>query len=140
MDPIKYYEYRALGLPVLSTRFGEMARREREPGVFLVEARAALGPQVHRALRHRDSDDAIRLFRANNSWRVRFDATCSAVNAGRGPTGSGPRRTITVVCPSARPTVSIIVVSWNSGEYLRANLDAIFAHMPPAGWGRHRCR
>ena len=88
VDPIKYYEYRALGLPVLSTRFGEMARREREPGVFLVEARAALGPQVHRALRHRDSDDAIRLFRANNSWRVRFDATCSAVNAGRGPTGS----------------------------------------------------
>ena len=39
-----------------------------------------------------------------------------------------------MVCPSARPTVSIIVVSWNSGEYLRANLDAIFAHMPPAGW------
>ena len=39
-----------------------------------------------------------------------------------------------MVCPSVRPTVSIIIVNWNSGDYLRANLDAIFAHTPPAGW------
>ena len=39
-----------------------------------------------------------------------------------------------MLCPSVRPTVSIIIVNWNSGGYLRANLDAIFAHMPPAGW------
>ena len=74
VDPIKYYEYRALGLPVLSSRFGEMARRDGEPGVFLMEARAALGPQVRRALRHRDSDDAVRRFQADNSWTARFDA------------------------------------------------------------------
>jgi hypothetical protein len=74
VDPIKYYEYRALGLPVLSSRFGEMARREQEPGVFLVEARTGLAQQVRRALRHRDSDDAIRLFQADNSWAARFDA------------------------------------------------------------------
>ena len=33
-----------------------------------------------------------------------------------------------------RSAISIVVVNWNSGDYLRANLDAIFAHMPPAGW------
>ena len=74
VDPIKYYEYRALGLPVLSSRFGEMAGREEEPGVFLVEAGAALAKQVRQALRHRDRDDQIRLFRANHSWTARFDA------------------------------------------------------------------
>lgn len=73
VDPIKYYEYRALGLPVLSSRFGEMARREGEPGVFLVDARAALAPQVCHALRHRDNEDEIRLFQAKNSWTARFD-------------------------------------------------------------------
>ena len=74
VDPIKYYEYRALGLPVLSSRFGEMARRDKEPGIFLIEAGAPPGPQVRRALRHRDRDDAIRLFKAHNSWTARFDA------------------------------------------------------------------
>ena len=74
VDPIKYYEYRALGLPVLSSRFGEMARRDGEPGIFLVDPRTALAPQVRRALLHRDGSDDIRRFRANNSWKARFDA------------------------------------------------------------------
>lgn len=37
VDPIKYYEYRALGLPVLCTRFGEMALRDKEPGVWILD-------------------------------------------------------------------------------------------------------
>jgi hypothetical protein len=34
VDPIKYYEYRAAGLPVLSTAFGEMRERTEPDGVW----------------------------------------------------------------------------------------------------------
>ena len=37
VDPIKYYEYRAAGLPVLSTRFGEMANKGRADYVWDLE-------------------------------------------------------------------------------------------------------
>jgi hypothetical protein len=79
VDPIKYYEYRALGLPVLSSAFGEMQRRGDEAGVFLYDecpdgiassvaaaARAACGvartaePEAGYAGRH--------------AWSARFDA------------------------------------------------------------------
>lgn len=36
--------------------------------------------------------------------------------------------------PLARPTISIVVVNWNSADYLRTNLDAVFAHMPAGDW------
>ena len=39
VDPIKYYGYRGMGLPVLSTTFGEMARRGVDEGVFLIDQR-----------------------------------------------------------------------------------------------------
>ena len=74
VDPIKYYEYRALGLPVISSRFGEMDRRAREPGVFLVEEGGGLDPLVRSALRYRCDGDEVRTFRDANSWRARFDA------------------------------------------------------------------
>ena len=74
VDPIKYYEYRALGLPVLSSRFGEMSPREREPGVFLVEAGPDLASTVQSALGHRYDGKEIRAFREANSWTARFDA------------------------------------------------------------------
>ena len=48
VDPIIYYEYFVLGLPVLSTRFGEMALREGSPGVFLVDGQD-LAAQVETA-------------------------------------------------------------------------------------------
>ncbi len=37
VDPVKYYEYRAIGLPVLSTRFGEMRLRGRADHVLFFE-------------------------------------------------------------------------------------------------------
>ncbi len=37
VDPIKFYEYRAAGLPVLSTSFGEMAIRGRDDGVYFLD-------------------------------------------------------------------------------------------------------
>lgn len=74
VDPIKYYEYRALGLPVLSSRFGEMAMRGEQPGVFLAGEQGELVRQVSRALAHRDEVDGIEAFRRQHSWNAHFDA------------------------------------------------------------------
>jgi glycosyltransferase involved in cell wall biosynthesis len=72
VDPIKYYEYRSLGLPVISTRFGEMARRRDDPGVFLVDNRTDLTAAVDSAKSYRMSFADIEQFRATNSWHSRF--------------------------------------------------------------------
>ena len=74
VDPIKYYEYRALGLPVLSSRFGEMAVRGELPGVFLADAQDDPLQLVRRALRHADAPADIAAFRARHSWEAHFDA------------------------------------------------------------------
>ncbi len=75
VDPIKYYEYRALGLPVISTLFGEMANRQHEPGVFLVDERHDFDRVVGVALTFRFKADEIEAFRRANSWQARFDAS-----------------------------------------------------------------
>ena len=50
VDPIKFYEYRALGLPVLSARFGEMALRDGLAGVFLMDKHSDLASLVRTAM------------------------------------------------------------------------------------------
>lgn len=83
VDPIKYYEYRALGLPVLTTAFGEMAsRRGEDPGVFYADRPAELASVVRRALSYRGDADDVEAFRQINSWEARFDR-CGLL-AGRG--------------------------------------------------------
>lgn len=37
VDPVKYYEYRAAGLAVLSTCFGDMAQHQHDEGMWLLE-------------------------------------------------------------------------------------------------------
>jgi hypothetical protein len=74
VDPIKYYEYRALGLPILSTRFGEMALRESQKGVFFVDKYSDLEKQVKEALTCRSDIVEIEGFRKANSWDARFDS------------------------------------------------------------------
>lgn len=74
VDPIKYYEYRALGLPVLSTPFGEMAMRGGATGVFLADGQANLARVVVSALAHQDDAAQIAQFRSENSWSARFDS------------------------------------------------------------------
>lgn len=74
VDPIKYYEYRAMGLPVISTSFGEMTLRGNEPATFLIDAHDRLGSGVDAALRCPASDDGIAAFREANSWTARFNA------------------------------------------------------------------
>lgn len=75
VDPIKYYEYRALGLPVLSTKFGEMAHRNNQPGVFLVDKETELKCLIESALAYESEADEIRNFRTANTWEKRFDAS-----------------------------------------------------------------
>jgi hypothetical protein len=75
VDPIKYYEYRALGLPVISTRFGEMAQREQEPGVWIVNQGTDLHKTAVEALASKSDRSTIHQFRENNLWANRFSAT-----------------------------------------------------------------
>jgi hypothetical protein len=37
VDPVKYYEYRSTGLPVLSTRFGDMKQHSSDDGLWFLE-------------------------------------------------------------------------------------------------------
>lgn len=75
VDPIKYYEYRALGLPVLSTKFGEMARRSEEDGVYLVNNHDNLNELIEAAVSYTPDIKKIRRFRELNSWEARFDGS-----------------------------------------------------------------
>jgi hypothetical protein len=73
VDPVKYYEYRATGIQVVSTDFGEMSEHaKRDPGVSLVAPAADLRLTIRTALARRDSPAAIHAFRASNSWASRF--------------------------------------------------------------------
>jgi len=74
VDPIKYYEYRALGLPVISTRFGEMALRDREPGVWIVDEDTDLRKTTVEALASRNDRSAVERFREAHRWARRFSA------------------------------------------------------------------
>jgi glycosyltransferase involved in cell wall biosynthesis len=72
VDPVKYYEYRAAGLPVLSTSFGEMALRSAEDGVFFLDQGGDLASAVETAVRFRHDPAATAQFRRDHDWRRRF--------------------------------------------------------------------
>jgi hypothetical protein len=72
VDPIKYYEYRALGLPVLSSAFGEMLHHRQSTGVFVIDEYIGIHAPIDAALSHLDSIDQIEKFRKTNSWDQRF--------------------------------------------------------------------
>lgn len=74
VDPIKYYEYRALGLPIITTNFGEMTYRGAEPGVFVSKEITSLAELVQKACAFEFDIEAQLAFRASNSWNSRFDA------------------------------------------------------------------
>lgn len=84
-DPLKYYEYRALGLPVVSSPVGQMQQHPgRDRGVFLASGRDEWLIGLEAALAYRDTLDGVARFRALNDWNVRFIA------AGVFDGGSGP--------------------------------------------------
>jgi hypothetical protein len=75
VDPIKYYEYRALGLPVISTNFGEMSLRDEKDKVFVIHKNADLANVVRKAMASTCEVDEVQKFRRANSWEVRFDSS-----------------------------------------------------------------
>ncbi|SCZ26235.1 hypothetical protein SAMN03159306_02775 [Pseudomonas sp. NFACC48-1] len=68
------YEYRTLGLPVISTRFGEMALRDREPGVWIVDEGTDLGKTATEALASPSDRSTVHQFRQAHRWAQRFSA------------------------------------------------------------------
>ncbi len=86
VDPVKYYEYRALGLPVCSSGFGEMSRRSGESEVFVYNEPHELAGQIDAALAAESDAAGILQFRAQNSWHHRLGAIDPLfVNGKRGP-------------------------------------------------------
>lgn len=73
VDPIKYYEYRALGRTVVSTPFGEMRKRSSEHGVFIAEKGSDFRQLLENALGGITPLENTRLFKDQNSWSARFD-------------------------------------------------------------------
>lgn len=74
VDPIKYYEYRALGLPVISTDFGEMSFRSGERGVFITQSERDVAAMAEIALQFKGDAGVDREFAQENTWEARFDA------------------------------------------------------------------
>jgi hypothetical protein len=75
VDPIKYYEYCALALPVISTAFGEMRNRSGAPGVFISQSVTDAASLADAALQYRQNPIFTHEFAQENSWEARFDAT-----------------------------------------------------------------
>ena len=74
VDPIKYYEYRALGLPILTTVFGEMAHRVSEEGVFKLDELSNMRASVEAAIKFKIPTASLAVFRKENTWEARFSA------------------------------------------------------------------
>jgi len=74
VDPIKYYEYRSLGLPVISTYFGEMGLRANVQGVFVTRSVDDLRDAIDLAIDYHDDPGSSVEFACSNSWAARFDA------------------------------------------------------------------
>jgi hypothetical protein len=74
VDPVKYYEYRGMGLPVLTTRFGQMASRAESDGVYAVDGPQGIAAAATAALAHRTDADTVARFRAENDWAARLEA------------------------------------------------------------------
>lgn len=74
VDPIKYYEYKALGLPIISTRFGEMNQHCSEKGVYLCDHRLEMNEAISSALNYTTTAAESEVFRVANDWDARFDA------------------------------------------------------------------
>ncbi|KVO05327.1 hypothetical protein WJ70_26980 [Burkholderia ubonensis] len=88
VDPIKFYEYRSLGVPVWSTNFGEMQQRGADDGVAKIE----LGCNWQTLWKQAQTDliepQAVNDFREAVSWKRRFQPILERVAEPR-PTHRG---------------------------------------------------
>lgn len=73
VDPVKYYEYRGLGLAVISTPFGEMRQRADMPRVVLTTDPGKDRAQIEALLTGRDTAESVSAFRGAHAWDTRFE-------------------------------------------------------------------
>ena len=74
VDPIKYYEYKAMGLPILTTKFGQMAFRGDEYGVYYLESTFDAHDILNWIRSFNPDQSAIVDFRERNDWSSRFSS------------------------------------------------------------------
>lgn len=74
VDPIKFYEYRALGIPVVATAFGEMQQHKNQAGTFISQSIRDIAAVVQEALAYSDTVEQRADFIAHNTWAKRFDS------------------------------------------------------------------
>lgn len=77
VDPIKYYEYKAMGLPILSTDFGDMKHHKKSPGVFICDNESTIRTAVALAKAYVAEPLDTDAFVKKNGWYQRFDAASS---------------------------------------------------------------
>ena len=82
VDPIKYYEYRALGLPVVGTSFGELRHKTADAGLFLTDATDPLA-SVRAALALPEGEP--RISRPDCTWSARFAPLIDWVRSRQSP-------------------------------------------------------
>lgn len=71
VDPIKYYEYKGMGLAVVSTNFGEMIYRSHEEGVFIIDYQNFV-LMLHQALQYSRLSAPNSHFQCLHSWSQRL--------------------------------------------------------------------
>jgi len=81
VDPVKYYEYRALGIPVISTPFGEMAARRGDSRVLLTEHPGQAREQIAALLAAVDTAESTAQFRQRHDWAARFEPLAALLEA-----------------------------------------------------------
>jgi hypothetical protein len=79
VDPVKYYEYRAMGLNVLTTRFGEMNQRNASDGVYFWDQLTSGALDLATLSASQPSEASRQAFCQDNSWKRRFDAAADAL-------------------------------------------------------------
>jgi GT2 family glycosyltransferase len=99
VDPVKVYEYISQGKPVVSVPLAELAPMSEL--LYFAEGPEDFSSQIDRALAERDAvlEQKRIAFASKNTWRDRFDTLDRAIRA-------------------TYPLVSIIVVTYNTCEYL----------------------
>ena len=99
VDPVKVYEYISQGKPVVSVPLAELAPMSEL--LYFAEGPEEFSSQIDRALAERDAvlQQKRIAFASKNTWKDRFDTLDRAIRA-------------------TYPLVSIIVVTYNTREYL----------------------
>lgn len=73
VDPIKFYEYRSLGVPIWSTAFGEMEHRKQSHGVTHIDRSSNWQGLWQNASDNVIEIDDVTSFRQEVDWSRRFD-------------------------------------------------------------------